>query len=146
MDLATMLYGLLSAGAALAATAGAQEFGKKAVVTAFDAIKARLTGEHAVKGLDLVGEPDFAEGVKKALAKPEIAADPEVATLAEALRAAIASIPAAEAARYAVDVKGAIEAARHVTARDIEGLRAASITAKDGDVTLEGISAPPGKP
>jgi hypothetical protein len=144
MDFATMLYGLLSAGAALAATEGAKTLGKEAVTAAFDAIKARLTGAHAVKGLDLVGNPDFAEGLTKALAKPGIAADPDVAALAEALRAAIAALPAG--ADYAVDVRGAIEAARNVTARDIEGLRAAGITAKDGDVTLERIKAPPGKP
>lgn len=144
MDFATMLYGLLSAGAALAATAGAQEFGKKAVATAFDAIKARLAGAHQVPALDQVGDPDFAGAVKAKLAKPEIAGDPELAALIESLRAALAAVPAEEAARYAVDVKDAIESAGRMTLADIEGLRARSITS-GGDMEIRGVKAPPGK-
>lgn len=139
-----MLYGLLASGAALAASAGAGEAGKQAVASAFAAVKARLSGAHRVQGLDLLDKPGFAEGVKAELARPEIAADDDLARRVEALRAAIAALPTAETARYAVDVQGAIEAARNVAAEDIEGLRAASVTAHGGDVTLRNVTAPPG--
>lgn len=145
IDLATTLYGLLATGAGLAASAGAGEFGKKAVGAAFDAIKARLTSVHNVGALDRLDKPAFAEGIKSELAAPEVAADAELPALIEALRAAIAAVPQQAAARYAVNVRDGIESARNMTLEDIEGLQAASLKS-GGDLTLKGIKAPPGKP
>ena len=54
MDIATMLYSLLSAGAGLMASAAASEFAKGAGKAALDALKDRLTGAHQVKSLPLL--------------------------------------------------------------------------------------------
>lgn len=149
MDFATTILGLLTTGAALAATAAAGELGKTAVKDAYEALKARLAGDHDVGSVALADQaaekPAYAEAIRADLARPGIAADPEVARLAEALRAAIAAIPPSEEARYAVDVRRGIEAARDINLRDIEGVRADSITAGQ-DLTIESVKAPPGKP
>jgi hypothetical protein len=150
VDLAGILYGLLKTAAALAATAAAGELGKAAVKDAYEALKSRLADRHGATSVALVEQagdkPAYAEAIRADLAKPGIAADPEIARLTAALRDAIAAIPPAEEARYAVDIRQGIEAARNITFRDIEGLRADSITAREGDLSMENIKAPPGKP
>ncbi len=144
IDFATVLYNLLAAGAGLAATAGAGELGKKAVVTAFDAVKARLTGAHKVGGLDMLDKPAFAEGVKSELAKPEIAADADLLKLADTLRASILALPAAETARYAVEMQ-TIRAGRDVLLRSIDGAVKVGTIDAGQDAVIENIRGGPGK-
>jgi hypothetical protein len=149
MALGALLYGLIATAAGLLASNAATEFGKGAGKAAFEALKAWLASRHAVAGLDAIDEagakPEVAERLRSELDAPAIAGDPEVARLAEALRAALAAIPPAETAVYAVDIRQGIEAARDITLEDIEGLRAESLKAGQ-DLTLRNIKAPPGKP
>ena len=144
MVLGALLYDLLTTGAALLATSAAGEFAKGAGKAAFEALKARLIDGHAVGGLDSLGKPAFADAIKSELAGPGIAGDPEVIRLTEALRVALASVPAPQEARYAIDIRKGIEAARNINLKDIEGIRAESMKA-GLDLTLENVKAPPGK-
>jgi hypothetical protein len=142
MDLPGLLYSLLTTGAALLATNAAGEFAKGAGKTAWEALKARLAGAHAVRGLDTLDKPAFAETIKTELAKPDIAADTEVLRLAETLRAAIEALPQPEV-RRAVDVD-TIKAGRDVLIRAVDGLKAGTIDAGQ-DAVIENVRLP-GKP
>jgi hypothetical protein len=144
MTFAALLYSLLKAGATLMAEGAAGEFAKGAGKSAWEALKTRLAGQHSVAGLDALDKPAFADPIKAELEKPDIAADPEIARLAEALRAALATLPKAQTARYAVDVQDAIESVGHMSLEDIEGIRTKSLKS-GGNMTLKGIKAPPGK-
>jgi hypothetical protein len=148
MPLADTLYALLATGAGLAATEAAKTLGKTAVGDAYTALKARLSSALGAKSVELIdGVPDnpaLEPAIKADLARPEIAADPQVLELAEALRAAIAAIPPAEESRYAMDIRNGIRAARDITLRNVQGVRAGHIDAGQ-DFTAENIAAPPGK-
>jgi hypothetical protein len=147
MGLGVLLYSLLSAGAELAASSAVGEFAKGAGKAAFDALKARLTGEHKVKSLGLLEDagtnPAYKAAIESDLARPDIAEDPQVVELAQTLRAAIEALPAETTARYAIDIE-TIRAGGHLLFEASEGIRAKLATSK-GDMTFKGIKAPPGK-
>ncbi len=149
MDIAALLYPLLSAGAALAATEAVKAVGKSAATDAYDALKTRLRDTFGVRTVDLIDgvteNPALEPAIRADLARPEIVRDDEIRELATTLKAAIDAIPADDVPRYALDVRKAIEAVRDVNLRDIEGIRAESISAGQ-DLILENIKAPPGKP
>jgi hypothetical protein len=144
MDIAATLFALLSAGAALAAQSAVGEFAKSGGKAAFDALKARLTGAHNVESLDLLerarSKPGYAAEIKAELANPGIAADPEVASLAADLRAAIEALPKATLTAYAVDIE-TIRAGGALLFRNVEGVKAKSAESV-GDMTFRGIKAP----
>lgn len=140
-----LLFSLLVSGAKLAASSAVGEFAKGAGKSAFEAIKARLTGEHDVKSLPLLEEaaenPAFGEAVKAELAKPEIAQDAELIKLAEQLQAAIEALPAETQARYAVNIE-TIRAGGNLLFEAVEGVKAKTATS-EGDMTFRDVRAPP---
>jgi hypothetical protein len=140
MDFPGLLYSLLTTGAALVATNAASEFAKGAGKTAWDALKARLADAHEVAGLDALDKPAFAEPIKAELAKPAVAVDPEVRTLAQALEAALAALPAAEVAPYAVAIRE-IRVGRNLLFENVAGVTA-DLAASEGDMTFKGVTAP----
>lgn len=143
-----LLYGLLSTGAGIAASAACGEVGKTAIKDAYEALRSLLSDEHGVGSLELISRanvnPNYALLIQNELSVPGVSRDPEVARLAETLRAAIAAIQVTEEAHYAVDIRTGIEAARHIRLKAIGGIRAESIRA-GMDLTMENIQAPPGK-
>ena len=144
MDIATMLYSLLSAGAGLMASAAAGEFAKGAGKAALDALKDRLTGAHQVKSLPLLEDartnPAFAQAIKSDLAKPAIAEDADLLTLADTLRHAIEALPAAAQAPAAVEIE-TIRAGGNLLFDTVEGIRSKLATSK-GDMTFKNVTAP----
>ncbi len=146
--LATTLYNLLTTGASLLATGAAGEFAKGAGKAAFEALQARLVGEHQATSVarvaDAAGDPACADAIRADLARPGIAEDAELRRLARTLEAAIAALPAAETAPYAVEIRE-IKAGKNLLFEDVEGVRADTATA-EGDMTFKGVNAPPGKP
>lgn len=132
MDFASSLHALLAAGAALAASGAAGEFGKAGGKALYEALKARLETVFGVK-------PD----AKAALAKPEIEADDEIARLAARLLAAFEAMPEADRAPYAVDIRE-IRSGGALRFVGVEGVRS-DLATSIGDMTFETIKAPPGK-
>jgi hypothetical protein len=122
-----LLFSLLLSGAKLAASGATSEFGK----VAFEAIKARLQGEHGVKSLPLLEEaesnPAFEGAIKADLAKPTIAADTELLKLGETLKASIEALPADTLARYAIDIK-VIRSGGSLFFEGVEGIHADTAT------------------
>ena len=147
VSMVELLFSLLVSGAKLAASNAVGEFAKGAGNSAFEAIKARLAGEHGVKSLPLLEEaaenPAFEEAVKAELAKPEIAQDAGLLQLAERLRAAIEALPAETQARYAVNIE-TIRSGGDLLFESVEGVKATSATS-EGDMTFKNVKAPPGK-
>ena len=107
MGIATMLTGLLIAGAGLMAKGVTGEFAKGTGKAAFEAIKARLAGQHGVASFGLMEKakdnPAIAGAVNAELAAPAIAEDAELLDLARTLRDAITALPESETAGYAVE-------------------------------------------
>jgi hypothetical protein len=143
MDTPAILWNVLTAGAALAASGAVGEFAKSGGKAAFEALKDRLTG----KGADSVAllakaadNPAYAEAIRADLAKPGITGDPDILAAAETLRAALAELPSETLAAYAIDV-GTLRAGGNILIETAEGLRANVVDAT-GDVTLRNISAP----
>ncbi len=143
MDIAATLLPLLTAGAALAAQGAVGEFAKSGGKAAFEALKARLAGEHKVAGLAALDRPGFVAAVRSELAAPDIAEDPEIAKLAAALRAAIEALPPATLAACAVDIE-TIRSDADLLIEGNEGVRARLAESK-GPMTIKGNTAP-GKP
>lgn len=139
MDPASLLP-LLVAGAKLAAGSALGEFAKSGGKAAFDALRARLAGEHRVAGLDALDRPAFAAAVRTELAAPDIAEDPEIAKLAAALRAAIDTLPPATLAACAVDIE-TIRSDADLLIEGNEGVRARLAESK-GPMTIKGNTAP----
>lgn len=142
-----LLFSLLATGATLAASSAVGEFAKGAGKSAFEAIKARLAEEHDVKSLPLLGEaadsPAFEDAIKAELAKPEIAEDAELLSLAEQLREAIEALPAETQARYAVNIE-TIRSGGNLLFEAVEGVKATSAISKN-DMTFRNVKAPPGR-
>lgn len=147
MSLTQLLYSMLVSGAGLVASGAVTEFAKGAGKTAFDALKDRLSKKHGLKSLPLLEDaatnPAFQAAIEAELAKPEITSDEELLRLAEALRAAIAALPAETQARYAVDID-VIQSGGSLLFEAVEGVRAKSATSAT-DMTFKNITAPPGK-
>ncbi len=147
MELAAVLYSLLVTGAGLAASSAVGEFAKGAGKSAFDALKARLTGTHNANSLALLDQaknnPNFEAAIKSDLARADIIADPEVRRLAAELRTAIEVLPATATAPYAIDI-GVIESGRDLLFEDVEGVRSDRATSV-GDMTFRGVRSPGGK-
>lgn len=121
------------------ASGAAGEFGKSAGKAAYESLRGLLAGRHGVNALPGPGVAE--DSAKAALAKPEIAADPEVLTLAETLRAAIAALPDATlAAVPAIDYE-IIRSKGSIVVDEAEGMRGKLLEA-DGDVRLTRITAP----
>jgi hypothetical protein len=140
MDFPGLLYTLLATGASLLATSAAGEFAKGAGKSAWEALKARLTAEHAVAGLDALDKPAFAAPIRAELAAPAVAADPEVRTLAQALEAALAALPRAEAAPYAVAIRET-RAGRDLLFENVAGVTV-DLATSEGDMTFRGVTSP----
>lgn len=142
-----LLFSLLVSGAKLAASSAVGEFAKGAGKNAFEAVKARLEGEHNVKSLplleDVAENPAFEHAVKAELAKPEIAQDAELLELAERLREALEALPAETQARYAVNIE-TIRSGGNLLFEAVEGIKAKTATSK-GDMTFKDVKALPGK-
>ena len=147
MPLPQLLFSVLTAAAHLLASGAVSEFAKGAGKAAFDALKARLTGQHAVKSLSLLDDaaqnPAFAAAIQAELEKPEIAGDGELLQLAEDLRAAIAALPQETQARTAIDIE-TIRSGGSLLFEAIEGIKAKSVSSVD-DLTFKNVTAPPGK-
>ncbi len=147
MTLVDVLFSVLASGAGLAASGAVGEFAKGAGKTAFEALKARLTDQYAVKSLPLLKDaqqnPAFEAAVKAELAKPEIARDAELLELAEQLRQAIKALPEQDQARYAVNIE-TIRAGGRLIFDAVEGVKAKSATS-EGDMEFRNVKAPPGK-
>ena len=147
MPLAELLFSVLTAGAQLLASGAVSEFAKGAGKAAFEALKDRLTGQHAMRSVSLLEDaatnPAFAAAIKTELESPAVANDGELLRLAEALRAAIAALPQETQARYAVDIEQ-VQSGGSLLFEAIEGVKAKTATSV-GDMTFKNVSAPPGK-
>jgi hypothetical protein len=143
MEIAGILWSVLTAGATLAASGAAGEFGKSGGKAAFEALKERLTGKGA-KTMALLDaaktSPTDAEAIRADLAKPDIAGDPDILEAAEALRKAIEAVPPGTLVAYAIDVE-TLKAGGNILIETAEGLRAKHVEAK-GDLTLRNLSSP----
>ncbi len=143
-----LLFGLLVAGAKLAASSAVGEFAKGAGKSAFELLKSRLSDEHGVKSLALLEDAaensSYEQAIKADLSKPEIAKDVDLLKLAERLRDAIEALPADVQSFYAVDIES-IRSGGNILFDAIEGVKIDTVDG-DGDVTFQNIQAPPGKP
>lgn len=146
MDIATLLYGLLSTDAGLAASAAAGEFGKGTGKAALDALVARLAGTHQVKSLALLADarsnPAYAAAIRSDLEKPGIGQDADLLTLADTLRAAIEALPPEAAAPYAVEIE-TIRSGGNLLFDTVAGIKSKLATSK-GDIIFRNVT-PPGK-
>lgn len=146
MPFSDYLLKLLLSGSALLASGAATEFAKGAGKSAFEAVKARLAGEHKLKSMALLEDardnPASATAIENDLKQPAVAEDVELRALAETLRAAIDKLPAETKLAYAVDI-AKISSDAALRFKNVEGVKAESAKSK-GDMTFEGIKAPPG--
>ncbi|MEM8571249.1 MAG: hypothetical protein AAGG56_10100 [Pseudomonadota bacterium] len=147
MDFAATLYALLAAGAGIAATEGVKTAAKAAVTDAYAALKARLSGAHNAKTVEMIEHAQQNEAlepiIKGELCQPEIGIDQEIRVLAQRLDEAIEALTEAEKAPYAVRIRE-IHAGRNLLFEGVEGVQADIATSK-GDMTFKGVTSP-GKP
>ena len=135
---------LLLQGGKLLAGKAVEEFGKGAGKAAFDALKARLSGDHGVKTVDLIDRLEQTPGLRSTI-EAEIeqsgaGKDPELLALAETLRAAIEELPEATQVAYAIE-GGTFKAGKDIIARQVEGMRNVDMEA-GGNMDFSGARAP----
>jgi hypothetical protein len=144
MLIAETLTTVIIGAAKMMASAAASEFAKGAGKSVYEAIKARLTGTHKAKSLDLLESAPETEAFQTALtaelAKPAIAADTELAPLVDKLAEALEAMPDESLAAAAIE-RTTLKAARDAILSDVEGIRDSVIEAGQ-DINLSGIKAP----
>lgn len=143
MEIAVILWNVLSAGAALAASGAVSEFAKSGGKAALEALKERLTGKGAAS-VALIGQakenPAYADVIRADLGKPDITGDPDILEAARTLEKAIAALPRETLVAYGIDVE-TMRAGGNILVERADGLRAKLLEAK-GDITLTDITAP----
>lgn len=140
------LFNLLVAAAKISAVGALDAFSKGAGKSAFEALKHRLNSQHGAISLDMLAQADkdatIAAAVKSDLARPGVAQDAELLSLAETLRQEIVAFPREVQAQYAIDIEE-IESGGKLLFDEIEGIKSTSVKSQ-GDMSFVNIKAPPG--